>query len=106
MHSIRRTSISTATPLQDRVPTTCCLHSDTCATAIRSASSPLNWTDVANDLHDVSFAACTEAKKEQTKGNAIEIYSIAVSTSAGPGTRVHDLLKDCASTPEKFFYAA
>ena len=68
-------------------------------------SNPMSLTDVADDLEDVSLAACTEAKKQQAGGREIEIYSIAVSTSAGPGTRVHDLLKNCASNPDNFFYA-
>ena len=68
-------------------------------------SNPLSWNDVKTDLKNVSLAACDEAKKKPAGGEAIEIYSIAVSTSAGPGTDVYDLLKSCASSTDNFFYA-
>ena len=41
----------------------------------------------------------------QARGRPVEVFSIAVSTAAGPGTRVYNLLRDCASKPDNFFYA-
>ena len=67
-------------------------------------SNPASWDDVADDLYDVSIDACDEAKKNAN--GKIEIYSIAVSTAAGPGTKTYDLLRNCASDPAHFYYAA
>lgn len=69
-------------------------------------SNPNSWDDVKDDLEKISLAACTAAKEKPANGEAIEIYSIAVSTAAGPGTKVYDLLKSCATSTDKFFYAA
>ena len=67
-------------------------------------SNPTSWSDVADDLYDVSIDACKKAKDYGSRG--IEIYSIAVSADAGPGTKTYDLLKNCASDDAHFFYAA
>lgn len=64
-------------------------------------TSPVGWSDVSKDLIDISIEACDEAKKEK-----IEVFTIAASDGAGPGTKVYDLLKDCASSEDKFFYAS
>ena len=68
-------------------------------------TSPSDMNDVKDDLQTVSLAACTEANAPQAGGREIEVYSIAVSSSAGPGTSVYSLLRDCASKPENFYYA-
>ena len=67
-------------------------------------SNPASWSDVADDLYKVSMEACDNAKAYGTLG--IEIFSIAVSADAGPGTKTYDLLKNCASDEAHFFYAA
>lgn len=67
-------------------------------------TSPATWADVDDDLHNISIDACNVAKSQH--GANAEIFSIAVSNAAGPGTRVYDLLKDCATDENHFFYAA
>lgn len=69
------------------------------------ATKPASWRDVKSDLKDVSLAACDAAKAKNGKNAGIEIYSIAVSSSAGPGTDVYNLLRNCASSTDKFYYA-
>jgi hypothetical protein len=64
-------------------------------------TNPVNWSDVSDDLIRISLEACEEAKKEK-----IEIFTIAASAGAGPGTKVYDLLKNCASSDDTFFYAS
>jgi hypothetical protein len=64
-----------------------------------------DWSSVSDDLAMVSLDACKKAKA--TGGDTpIEVFTIAVSNGAGPGTRVYDLLKTCASSEANFFYAA
>lgn len=67
-------------------------------------SRPRSWRDVADDLYNVSIEACDYAKS--AAGSGVEIFTIAVSNDAGPGTRTYDLLKNCASDEAHFFYAA
>lgn len=64
-------------------------------------TNPATWADVGDDLIRISLEACDEAKKEK-----IEVFTIAASSGAGPGTKVYDLLKTCASSEDKFFYAS
>lgn len=67
---------------------------------------PKSWTNVADDLHNASLKACEAAKKKyHTNGEPIEIFTIGVSAATAPGTKVHDLLYSCASTPAHHFYA-
>ncbi len=68
------------------------VRTDDCLTTVPGRTAP-------QTLHQASLTACGEAKQE------IEIYSIAVTPEAGPGKPVHSLLKDCATSPENFFYA-
>ncbi|MEZ5893489.1 MAG: hypothetical protein R3C58_10175, partial [Parvularculaceae bacterium] len=67
-------------------------------------SNPASWSDVSDDLYDLSIDACSKAKNYGSKG--IEIFAIAVSADAGPGTKTYKLLKNCASDDAHFFYAA
>ena len=67
-------------------------------------TNPTSWKDVNYDLYNVSIDACNEAKN--SKDSRIEIFTIAVSTDAGPGANIYDLLKNCASDETHFFYAA
>lgn len=60
-------------------------------------------SQLSDALHSLSLAACSEAKKKQS-GNQIEIFTIGVSDATRPGTRVYDLLNQCASTPKNHFY--
>lgn len=68
-------------------------------------SDPLNigypsYNDVNPSLEKLALDACAYAK---TLG--IEVYTVAVSSSAGPGTTVHNTMRDCATDPAHFFYA-
>ena len=63
-----------------------------------------SWTSVENKLHEISLSACQEVKKHDQGNKEMEIYTIAVSSSAGPGTRVYDLLKDCATSKNHIFH--
>ena len=67
-------------------------------------SNPSTWSDVSDDLYNVSIEACKNAK--ELGKNGIEIFSIAVSADAGPGTKTYDLLKNCATNDAHFFYAS
>lgn len=67
-------------------------------------TSPSNWSDVREDLYNVSLDACAAAKAAGGE-NGTQIFSIAVSDAAGEGTTVGKLLKACASTPDNFFLA-
>ena len=67
-------------------------------------TNPTSWDDVRTDLETISLAACSEAKKKRS-GRGIEVYSIGVSNGTAPGTGVHRLLANCASGPDKHFYA-
>ena len=52
----------------------------------------------------VSLDACKKVK--QASGDSpIEVFTIAVSDGAGPGTRVYNLLQNCATDTSHFFYA-
>ena len=62
-----------------------------------------NYTDYSQvdaSLDPLALQACAFAKSQ-----GIEIYSIAVSSYAGPGTSVYNTLKSCASDDDHFFYA-
>ncbi|MCB1428281.1 MAG: hypothetical protein KDJ66_04025, partial [Nitratireductor sp.] len=41
---------------------------------------------------------------KQVNGAGIEIFTIGVSSDTAPGTKVYDLLHNCASAPENHFY--
>ncbi|MCC2097898.1 MAG: hypothetical protein KDJ29_13450 [Hyphomicrobiales bacterium] len=64
-----------------------------------------NYTDYSQvdpSLDKLSIAACSEAKKQP----GLEIYAIAVSASAGPGTRAYNVMSACASSSRHLFYAS
>lgn len=63
-------------------------------------------SDADKELDRLSIEACTEAKSRHTGPGAIEIFTIAASTGAGPGTRAETVLSQCASKPGNFLYAA
>jgi hypothetical protein len=67
-------------------------------------SGPSSWADVREDLHQVSLDAC-ETVKAAGGDDGITIFTIAVSDDAGEGTKVSNLLKDCASSDDNFFLA-
>lgn len=60
-----------------------------------------DYAQVDASLDPLALDACAAAKSQ-----GIEVYSIAVSASAGPGTTVHDTLRACATSAAHFFYAA
>lgn len=69
-------------------------------------SDPFNvgftsYGQVDPSLDPLALDACAAAKRQ-----GIEVYSIAVSSAAGPGTTVHDTLRACATSAAHFFYAA
>lgn len=59
-----------------------------------------SYSQVDASLDPLALDACAFAK-----GQGIEIYSIAVSSYAGPGTSVYNTLKSCATSDAHFFYA-
>ncbi len=61
-----------------------------------------NALDADKELDRLSVEACNEFKTSPSA----QVYSIAVSTDAGPGTRAHDVLKKCATDAAHFFYAS
>ena len=67
-------------------------------------SDPLgmNYTsinDVDASLNPLALSACNYVKSNTN----IEIFTIAVSSAAGPGTTVYNTLKSCASADDHFF---
>lgn len=62
--------------------------------------------DADKELDRLSVDACTEAKAKASGAAAIEIFTIAASTGAGPGTRAQSVLSKCATTTSHFIYAA
>lgn len=68
-------------------------------------SDPFNvgfasYDDVDPSLNPLAVEACDVAKRQ-----GVEVYSVAISSYAGPGTAVYDTLRTCASDPSHFFYA-
>jgi len=68
-------------------------------------SDPFGYTygsmaDVDTSLDRLTLEACDYAKKFQN----VEIYTIAVSSFAGPGTSVYNTLNACATDPKHFFW--
>ena len=64
-----------------------------------------SWTAVADGLEKLSLDACQQFKKNNTGDGNVQLYTIAASSGAGPGTRVHSLLQQCATDTDHFFYA-
>lgn len=62
--------------------------------------------DADKELDRLSIDACTEAKAKASGSAAIEIFTIAASTGAGPGTRAETVLSKCATSSAHFVYAA
>lgn len=62
--------------------------------------------DADKELDRLSIEACAEAKSRATGAGAIEIFTIAASAGAGPGTRAQTVLAKCASSSGNFIYAA
>lgn len=67
-------------------------------------SNPGSWSDVRDDLEDISLKACDEAKKPRV-GGAVDVYTIGVSNDTKPGTGVYNLLRKCASSADKHYFA-
>jgi len=57
------------------------------------------------ELDRLTLEACDEAKAQGAGQRAIEIYAIAAGSSAGPGTRAHDVLSNSASTNSHMYFA-
>ena len=55
-------------------------------------------------LNDLTLDACNTVKQALVGDGGIEIFSIAVSDSAAPGSTVYDLLQQCASNPGNLFH--
>lgn len=64
--------------------------------------SVTSWKDVRNQLDTVTLDACSKFK---ARGGLVDLYTIAASSAAGPGTAVYSLLEKCATSPKQFFYA-
>jgi len=60
----------------------------------------VDYSQVDASLDPLAIAACNFAKSQ-----GIEIYSVAVSSWAGPGASVYNTLNSCASGSDHFFYA-
>ena len=60
-----------------------------------------SYADVDASLDPLALSSCAYAKSL-----GIEVYSIAVSSYAGPGTSVYNTLQSCASDPKHFFVAS
>lgn len=60
--------------------------------------------DANKELDRLSVAAC-DAAKSRSSQYPIEVFTIAASTGAGPGTRAETVLSKCASNGN-FYYAA
>lgn len=67
-------------------------------------TAPQTWDDVRTDLFNISTSACKKAKGTKPS-DATRIFTIAVSSDAGPGTTTYDLLNECASSKQDFFMA-
>lgn len=63
------------------------------------------WPQVADEMDSLALDACTQFKSRGRSTNDAALYTIAASSGAAPGTRVHNTLKACASTPGHFFFA-
>lgn len=61
--------------------------------------------DADKELDRLAIASC-DAVKARNPSNPIEVYTIAASTAAGPGTRAEQVLSACASDSGHFVYAA
>lgn len=61
----------------------------------------LNADAVDSHLDELLIQACAQARSQTN----VEIFTIAVSPYAGPGTRAHTALSQCASDSNHFFYA-
>lgn len=72
-------------------------------------SGPFNsggsWTAVDDAMEKLTLDACTKFKANGASSGNVSLFTIAASNGAGPGTRVYDLLRNCASDPDHFFYA-
>ena len=68
------------------------------------STNPGSWTDVRTNLESISLAACAEAKRPR-KNKKIDVYAIGVSNQTAPGTGVYNLLRNCASAPDKHYFA-
>ncbi len=64
-----------------------------------------NWDAVDDAMEAMSLDACSQFKNRDPNGESVQLYTIAASTSAGAGTSVYDLLQQCATDSEHFFYA-
>jgi Flp pilus assembly protein TadG len=60
-----------------------------------------DYSQVDPRLDVLALDSCNFAK-----ARGIEVYAVAVSSGAAPGTAVHDTLRSCATDPSHFFYAA
>ncbi len=63
-----------------------------------------SWAEVKQQLRTTSLDACTKFKDRSSSGD-VELFTIAASSSAGPGTDVYGLLQACATSKNHFFYA-
>ena len=64
-----------------------------------------SWDAVDDAMEALSLDACSKFKNKDPNGENVQLYTIAASTSAGAGTSVYDLLQQCATDSEHFFYA-
>lgn len=69
-------------------------------------NSPMtSHEDADKELDRLSVEACSEFKTTAGSLGRAELYTIAFSNGAGPGTRAHDVLATCASSKAHFFFA-
>lgn len=64
-----------------------------------------SWTDVDDQMEALTLTACDQFKARDTGSKTVELFTIAASNDAAPGTRVHTILQKCASTNRHFFFA-
>lgn len=64
-----------------------------------------SWPAIEDAMENLSLDACQQFKKNDSGSGNVALYTIAASSGAGPGTRVHSLLQKCATDADHFFYA-
>ncbi|MEQ1731984.1 MAG: pilus assembly protein TadG-related protein, partial [Vicinamibacterales bacterium] len=64
-----------------------------------------SWSVVDDQMEALTLNACDEFKARDTGSKTVELFTIAASNGAAPGTRVHTILQKCASTNRHFFFA-
>lgn len=67
--------------------------------------SVAGWGNVDDQLDKLALDACAQFKSRGASTEQAEIYTVAASEDAAPGTRVYNTLQACASSADHIFYA-